>query len=373
MLLINKKIFFVFLISNSLNGVDLNQVVKAFQHFGVLQDKLVFYFKNDPVIEFVSKKVNDLGFCQEIFAFPSAQFVDTDELKEKIESINSFKHPFYRIKISQETESSQIQIKISYDTKYVKKLEVMEFSAISMFKGVAFNIIHDDAQEFFKFDKLPKGKFANAHKPVVVIDMGHGGHDSGAISANGVTEKDITYKVGNKLKRLLIGEDYNVFLTRNSDKFIPLDDRTSGANFVYDKASRIIFVSIHANHSLNKEAKGLETYVPSYSLLNKFDFEKDNLIIQPVCNELMDENNHKLGSVMHENLLNVAKQHNANLVDRKLKKSISQVLLGTEMPTVLIELGFLSNKEEAELLNSAKYQSVLAQGIFQGICKYFDN
>ncbi len=146
-----------------------------------------------------------------------------------------------------------------------------------------------------------------------------------------------------------------------------MDDDTKFVNLLY----ALIFISLHANFSKNKNASSIETFYADHSLLNKYNFFGERYFIDKQKNNLLDENNKFVANVIHNSVFNEAKKMNPELVDRKVKRSVSQVLLGTEMTSILIELGFLSNAKECELLNNQKYQQALANGIFEGICNYF--
>jgi N-acetylmuramoyl-L-alanine amidase len=158
---------------------------------------------------------------------------------------------------------------------------------------------------------------------------------------------------------------YEVFLTRDNDSFVALDERTTQAN----KKKVDLFLSIHANAG-SPHASGIETYWLDSKLLKN-------------CNSIRNDTVQKL-VVMKDTLSSLCAQcvHNAaidaakkiyNVNDRKVKTSVAQVLLGTDVmiPAALIEIGFLSNQKETKLLMDKAYQSTIAQGIANGIITYF--
>ncbi len=185
-------------------------------------------------------------------------------------------------------------------------------------------------------------------RPMVVIDPGHGGKDSGTVGVNGVAEKDVALSVAKKLKQLLEKQGIAVRLTREQDKFVQLDDRTSLAN----KDNCAVFVSLHANSSSRESASGIETY-----------FSEGSLLKQP--NDKRDKESKILALDVHDCLLKTTKAE-----DRKVRKEVSQVLLGPVHPSILVELGFMSNMQEVKKLSNSKYQDKLAEGLAKGISKY---
>ncbi|MCD7739818.1 MAG: N-acetylmuramoyl-L-alanine amidase, partial [Candidatus Gastranaerophilales bacterium] len=171
---------------------------------------------------------------------------------------------------------------------------------------------------------------------VIIIDPGHGGNDTGALRAN-VLEKDITLAIALKVRNCLIDKGFNnIIMTRSSDKTLTLENRVQIAN--NNKAD--IFVSIHINASVKSEIKGIETHYYT-------------------------ENGYGVAKVIHNELTK-----NVNAIDRGLFKSKFYVINHTEAPSVLLELGFISNEQERNALNSEKRQLESAQAIADGIADY---
>lgn len=202
----------------------------------------------------------------------------------------------------------------------------------------------------------------------MAIDCGHGDKDPGFVLGS-LKEKDINLQIGLKTARLLEKNGYEVFLTRDDDTYLRLDHRTSQTN----KQKGIdLFVSIHTNASGNKKISGIETFCVQPKL-----FEHQLAMMDKhVAKELQQHKNQlhkqsrKLAMAVQESLLAKARQHNKNVIDRKVKFKPAQVLLGTESPSILVELGFLSHPKEGSLLQTNDYQKSLAQGIYQGIVKF---
>jgi len=234
---------------------------------------------------------------------------------------------------------------------------------------------------FIKNDTEPKEKF------IVVLDAGHGGHDPGNIG-NGYLEKNIALNVVLKVGEIL-EEDPNieVIYTRKDDTFIDLFVRGEVAN----KANADLFVSVHCN-AHNSDANGAETWVLSLSGNNK-NMEvakKENSVIYLEDNYEEKYSDYDINSpefvigstIMQEEFLDqsiaIAKLVQDNFVkklrrrDRKVKQAAFIVLHQTFMPSVLVELGFLTNKNEGNYLNSGKGQREMALAIANAVLTYKD-
>ena len=175
----------------------------------------------------------------------------------------------------------------------------------------------------------------------VVLDAGHGGKDPGAIRDDAI-EKEITLEVAKMTKTLLEESDYKVGMTRESDDYIELGNRSKIAN----ERNAKVFVSIHCNSSEDDEGKGIETYYTEQKGL------EDKI----------------LAEMIQESLI---KQTDAN--NRGIKVANYTVIVRSSMPAVLVEVGFLTDAEENELLQNEKYQRKLAKGISEGIKKYLQS
>jgi len=211
----------------------------------------------------------------------------------------------------------------------------------------------------------------------IVIDPGHGGHDPGA-SYYGINEKDVVLDVGLYLKELLESnfKDLNVYMTREKDIFIPLEERTAFAN----KKRADLFVSIHVNASRNKSAYGVETYV-----LNVTN-DKGALEVAAFENQATEKSLSDLQGILKDIMLNskleeslmlakfVQDEIASGLKDKNLgvKQAPFYVLVGAKMPSVLVECGFLSNKNYLNKFNSKDYRKAIAKNIYKGIKEYIE-
>ena len=179
------------------------------------------------------------------------------------------------------------------------------------------------------------------NKVDIVLDAGHGGEDPGANRGDAV-EKEITLEVAKMTKTLLEESDYKVGMTRDSDDYIELRNRSKIAN----ERNAKVFVSIHCNSSEEDEGKGIETYYTEQKGL------EDKI----------------LAEMIQESLI---KQTDAN--NRGIKVANYTVIVRSTMPSVLVEVGFLTDAEENELLQNEEYQRKLAKGISEGIKKYLQS
>lgn len=227
---------------------------------------------------------------------------------------------------------------------------------------------------------------ADLAKRRIMIDPGHGGHDPGAVGPGGLYEKHIVLDISLKVQELLKDNPlYDVHLTRRSDIFIPLEDRTAVANSKHAD----LFVSIHANASPRRQARGIETY-----LLNWTDDEealrvaaRENAItlkemkavqrkmdvVQTITNDLMRQNKRdesiKLAHYIQRSLVSTLDTCN----DLGVKQALFYVLFGAKMPSVLVEVSFISNPIEERLLSNESHRSKVAEAIVEGIEQYFSS
>lgn len=218
----------------------------------------------------------------------------------------------------------------------------------------------------------------------VVIDPGHGGKDSGAIGPNGLLEKDVVLAIARKLGNLL-REKYNmeVIFTRDNDIFIPLEERTAIANS--KKAD--VFVSIHANASRRRNARGIETYFLNWTTdeesmrvaarENDISFKKMKqaqselqMILQDLERDSKKEESMRLAYNVQTSMVNALKHDYNEIVDLGVKYALFYVLVNAEMPSILVEASFISNHEEEGRLSRDEYREKIAEAIANGIKNY---
>ena len=216
----------------------------------------------------------------------------------------------------------------------------------------------------------------------IVVDAGHGGHDTGTIGPNGLMEKDLVLDVALRLGRLLqtrLGAD--VIYTRDDDTFIPLETRTAIAN----EHQADLFISIHANSSPDPAARGVETYYLNFTsnadalevaarenaVSEKSVYELQDLVKKITLKDKLDESR-ELAADVEQSLYGglVATRHSAGLRDRGVKKAPFVVLIGANMPSILTEISFVSNPTDEAKLETQAYRQKIAESIYKGIAKY---
>jgi N-acetylmuramoyl-L-alanine amidase len=213
----------------------------------------------------------------------------------------------------------------------------------------------------------------------IVIDPGHGGHDPGA-QVRGLNEADLTLDVALRLERLLEKESgLEVVLTRRTNVYLSLEERTEIAN----REGADLFLSIHANTSRNVNASGVETYFLSFA--GSPDAEavaaRENsshvgemrrlpdIIRAITLNNKLDESRDFAGMVQ-EALVTRLRRSNASLANRGVKKAPFVVLIGAEMPSVLAEVSFMTNKKDLQLLKTATYKQRIAEALHAAVMRY---
>ena len=220
----------------------------------------------------------------------------------------------------------------------------------------------------------------------IMIDAGHGGKDPGAVGYKGYREKIVVFQIAQKLKNILKSRGFNVYTTRSSDKFVKLSKRTKYAN----KKDADIFVSIHANAVGKKNAKkvhGIECYFLSNSRSERAKnvAAKENSADmsdmsfygkQSFLNTINSHNivaSNKLAIDLQRGMLASVKKSYKNVKDGGVREGPFWVLVGAQMPSVLVEVGFISHPKEAKRLVNSKYQEKLAIGLANGVERYFLN
>jgi len=218
----------------------------------------------------------------------------------------------------------------------------------------------------------------------VVIDPGHGGHDSGAVGPTGLKEKDVNLNIAKALKSIIEenGSDVGiskVLLTREDDRFIPLEERTAIAK----KYNADIFISIHCNASKNNNAYGIETYILSFTKdpESLIVAARENATTQRGLSDLRDiikkyllsskieESTRFANYVQRSVVTNVSIKYNS-IKNKGVKKAPFIVLIGADIPSILVETSFITNTREEKRLKSSNYLNQIAKGIYTGIKSY---
>ncbi|MDR5728533.1 MAG: N-acetylmuramoyl-L-alanine amidase [Terriglobia bacterium] len=214
----------------------------------------------------------------------------------------------------------------------------------------------------------------------IVIDAGHGGHDSGTIGPDGIEEKDVALGVALRLGRLLqqrLGAE--VIYTRRTDKYVPLEERTAIAN----QAHADLFLSIHANSSSDPQVRGIETYFLNFTSSpdamsvasrenadsNRSVYELSDLVRKIALSDKIDESREFADDVQQE-LYDGLSSGNPGLRNRGVKQAPFVVLIGAQMPSILAEISFLTNPDSAMELSHPAYRERLAEALYRGVAEY---
>lgn len=218
----------------------------------------------------------------------------------------------------------------------------------------------------------------------IVIDAGHGGHDTGTIGPSGLMEKDlcldIALRLGKAIQENLPGTE--VHYTREDDTFVPLENRTALANQV--RAD--LFLSIHANSSRDRSARGVETYYLNFAasedamevaarenaLSQSSIHELRDLIKQIASNEKLEESR-ELAAEIQEALSGRLRRYSRQIKDRGVKRAPFVVLIGANMPSILAEVSFISNPADETALKKPDHRQRVVEGLYNGIEQYLQN
>ncbi len=218
----------------------------------------------------------------------------------------------------------------------------------------------------------------------IVIDAGHGGHDTGTIGPTGLMEKDlcldVALRLGKIIEQRLPGAD--VVYTRSDDTFVPLEERTNIAN----QAKADLFISIHANSSRDHAARGIETYylnlkgsaeameVAARENASSQDGVHDlqDLVKKIARTEKIDESK-ELAEDIQDSLAKRIQKSSKPVKNRGVRKAPFVVLIGADMPSILTEISFLSNPADEQMLKKPEQRQKVAEGLYQGVASYLES
>jgi N-acetylmuramoyl-L-alanine amidase len=218
----------------------------------------------------------------------------------------------------------------------------------------------------------------------IVIDAGHGGHDTGTIGPTGLMEKDlcldVALRLGKIIEQRLPGAD--VVFTRSDDTFVPLEERTNIAN----QAKADLFISIHANSSRDHAARGIETYYLNLkgsaeamevaarenASSQEGVHELQDLVMKIAKTEKIDESK-ELAEDIQDSLAKRMQKTSKPVKNRGVRKAPFVVLIGADMPSILTEISFLSNPADEQLLKKPEQRQKVAEGLYQGVASYLES
>lgn len=223
----------------------------------------------------------------------------------------------------------------------------------------------------------------------IVLDPGHGGHDPGAVGPNGLYEKDVVLDIALKLKKVLSeNQAFKVFMTRERDVFIPLVERTAFAN----SKNADLFISIHTNASLDRNARGIETYLLNWTndeealrvaarenqislkkmkeQMNKYKKSDVDVMLSSLERDYKRDKSLNLAGYIQRSVISILSEKYNNIHDRSIKNALFYVLMGAQMPSVLAEVSFISNPAEEKLLSKEDYKTHIAKAMADGVNTY---
>ncbi len=238
-----------------------------------------------------------------------------------------------------------------------------------------------------KVSKVLKTSKGSHRHDLIVIDAGHGGHDSGAV-AGGKKEKDLVLSISKRVAKELKRRGYPVYLTRNKNRFLKLSQRTH----IADKKGAVAFISIHANSVAKKhrhKVHGVETFF----LQNTRDARSQRIaarenaavlkgagsrlsktvIIDSVLNGPKIVQSNKLAIDVHRRIMTNLRTKYRGVKDGGVRHAPFYVLVGASRPSILVEVGYISNTKERKRLFTSRYQGLIAKGIAEGVDNYLNN
>jgi N-acetylmuramoyl-L-alanine amidase len=213
----------------------------------------------------------------------------------------------------------------------------------------------------------------------IVIDAGHGGHDPGA-HGNGINEAELTLDVAQRLQKLLEKQPgFEVVMTRDTDEFIPLQERTAIAN----REGADLFLSIHANASRNVQAHGIETYFLNFATNPEAEAvaARENAASGQAMHDLPDivkaialnnkiNESREFAATVQKSMVKHLNSKNHVVRDLGVKQAPFVVLIGATMPSVLAEISFVTNKQDGTVLKTQAYRQQITQALFEAIQNY---
>lgn len=274
---------------------------------------------------------------QELSTETEEYYIDDQLIQILYDGTNIRKKPTHRSKIISQISAGEIfEIKEKKGDWYKIEYASGKFGYVASWIVTSkIPIIELENRE----QKIPSTKPSDKNKKTIVLDPGHGGRDTGANGQNGTLEKELTLNISLLLANKLKKAGYEVVLTREKDEFISLADRTSLAQHYQADA----FISLHFDSIDNRSVRGFTTY---------YYHERDQGLAEYIHNALQEE---------------------IELRDRGVRFGDYYVLRENTQPSVLLELGYISNPSEEQIIQSLQYQETVTEAIVQGLNKFFNN
>jgi N-acetylmuramoyl-L-alanine amidase len=373
-----KKFFFLpffitcFLIINP--GIESN--------FSEASKKVVFkgirYWSSDKYTRVVIDSLSPVQYTQHLISKPDRLYFDLKNCRLPEKTYPTIKVEDGILKRVRTAQFDADTVRVVLDLQSIENYNAFVLSnpdrlVIDVFgkKDNLFTPVKKRAKEFEGIKRI-------------IIDPGHGGSDPGAIGPRGLKEKNVVLAVAKKLGKIL-KEQYNmeVFFTRTRDVFIPLEERTAIAN----SKRGDLFISIHTNASRRRNTRGIETYFLNWTTdkeamrvaarensisLNKMKTAQGGLqmILLDLERQNKKEKSMALARNVQDSIIDSLTHKYPRIVDLGVKYALFYVLVGAEMPSVLVEVSFISNYDEEKRLSKKKYRDRIAEAIARGISRY---
>ncbi len=341
------------------------------RHTSLQNNKLNLIFKY-PLSSVKHFSIRKRGIIKHVYDIKGVSLPRTKTLSHyKVQGIKAFRMAQYSKKVVRvviETTSNKMRGKYRVNGR-----------KLTLFLGKKKKVLKPK-KRFYKQEYSKKYRYnPNRKYQTIVLDAGHGGKDIGA-SSKRIREKDLTLSMTLKLKSILQKMGYRVLLTRNRDKFLNLKQRT---DYVYNRKASI-FVSIHANAAPKKRTKGvryegIEVFylslknskrIHNYRAVYRGKKVYSRRAYHQMVSSWKFAQSKKLANLVRQNILNhVGKKY--TIYDKGTKRRDFWVLLATQMPSILVETGYLTNKNEVKKLTNPHYQTRLMEGVARGINSYY--
>lgn len=238
----------------------------------------------------------------------------------------------------------------------------------------------EEYQALIRNHEIPLWRLLGLKVKTIMIDPGHGGRDSGAIGTQGTMEKDLVLDIAKRLKKRFESNDrYRVMLTRGEDRSLPLNERVEMSR----QSEADIFISIHLNYLPQKPINIIETFYfgPSEDVKTAQLAEMENAgsdyglnnfkeMVERINDDLKLQESRELAVAIQSSLYTSGRKQDENIIDFGIKQAPFVVLLGVDVPAVLVEVSCLSNVEEEEKLNTESHRENIARNLETGILEY---
>ena len=340
-----------------------------------------FYKKIDKkYIKFFEQKKKNRYY--DIFDI-KGNFKDAKPTVLKIDGVNRIKIVQYRYK----TLRISLQHRYNLKTFYIinKKQIIIKVKIKHIKKRKKLKPIYKKPTKK-RYVTLAKHNKFNSNNKVIVIDAGHGGKDSGAVGKGRRYEKTVVLNIAKNLYYNLKSKGFKVYLTRNRDRFVSLRYRTRLAN----RKNADMFISIHANAARRaraSKAHGIETYFLSPARsnrakrvaalenkgdINSMSYSSKNILLTLLNRGKITSSQKMAIDIQSHMLYSLRKYYGDKILDGGVREGPFWVLVGAQMPSILIEVGYISHPSESKRIYSKQYQKIISKGIANGVVAYFN-